>query len=375
MAAWRRNWPRDPLMTLEQTRAKRSPIGMAVVGMGNCGPNLLRVLGDNLDAEVRWICDLDRGRLEKYERRHPGARITTRLDRALADPGVDAVVIATPVHTHYRLAARALEAGKHVFVERPLAPSSELADELAEVAGARRRILMCGQTFLHSPPVQAIKLMIAERKLGEIYFISSNRVNAGATRPHVSVIADLGLYDFSILLYWLSEMPTSVRAVGPDPIRFGIGNFAVITLTFASGVVADVKLRRLAPTEVRQTAIVGTERTAVYDDGVPDAVRLFDCGADCREPDTLSDDRAGNCRGSVVSPQIESYEPLGLEMRDFISAIRDGEQIEFQTAIARSAVRVVEAAELSLSRGGREISVRPGVVDGQLLGRRALAAV
>ena len=120
------------------------------------------MLGDNLDVSVRWICDLDPERLGKYRRRHPGARATTRIERVLADPAVDAVVIATPVDTHYKIAARVLEAGKHVFVEKPLAPSSELADELARIAAERGRILMCGHTFLYSPPVRAIKRMISE---------------------------------------------------------------------------------------------------------------------------------------------------------------------------------------------------------------------
>ena len=125
----------NPALVSDAPRAAEAqPVGIAVVGLGYWGPNLLRVLGDNLEAEVRWICDLDTDRLAKYRRRHPGARVTTRLERVLSDPAVDAVVIATPVHTHYTLAAQALKAGKHVFVEKPLAESTELADELAELA-------------------------------------------------------------------------------------------------------------------------------------------------------------------------------------------------------------------------------------------------
>src|SRR6476646_589071 len=147
-------------VTERNDMAEPGSVGIAVVGLGYWGPNLLRVLGDNLDAEVRWICDLDLERLAKYRRRHPDARVTTRMDRVLADPRVDAVIIATPVHTHYTLAAKALRAGKHVFVENPLAQSSEVADELAELARSHCRILMCGHTFLYSPPVRAVKRMI-----------------------------------------------------------------------------------------------------------------------------------------------------------------------------------------------------------------------
>ncbi|MGH2892305.1 MAG: Gfo/Idh/MocA family protein, partial [Solirubrobacteraceae bacterium] len=133
------------------------PTGVAVIGLGYWGPNLLRVLADKPEAQVRWICDLDRERLSRYRRRYPSVRITSHIERVLADPGVETVIIATPVHTHYDLAAQALQAGKHVFVEKPLAPSSALADDLAKMAADRGLLLMCWHTFVYSPPVRAIK--------------------------------------------------------------------------------------------------------------------------------------------------------------------------------------------------------------------------
>ena len=332
-------------------------VGVAVVGLGYWGPNLLRVLGDNVDARVRWICDLDRERLGKYRRRYPDARVTTRLERVLADPTVDAVIIATPVDTHYDLAGRALEAGKHVFVEKPLAPSSGLADELAVMAAERDRILMCGHTFLYSPPVRAIKRMISEGKLGDIYFISSSRVNLGLHQRDVSVIWDLGPHDFSILLYWLSEMPTSVRAIGRDSIVKGIADVAFVTMTFASGIIANIELSWLAPSKLRRTVLVGSERMAIYDDGAPEPVRLFDRGVVYRDPETFGEYHLSYRSGDVISPKIESYEPLGLELGDFVEAIRSGARMEYHTAIARSVVRLVEAADRSLRERGREVAV------------------
>jgi predicted dehydrogenase len=350
-----------------------NPVGVAVVGLGYWGPNLLRVLGDNLDVSVRWICDLDPERLGKYRRRHPGARATTRIERVLADPAVDAVVIATPVDTHYNLAARVLEAGKHVFVEKPLAPSSELADELARIAAERGRILMCGHTFLYSPPVRAIKRMISEGKLGDIYFISSSRVNLGLHQRDVSVIWDLGPHDFSILLYWLSEMPTSVRAIGRDSIVKGIADVAFVTMTFASGIIANIELSWLAPSKLRRTVLVGSERMAIYDDGAPEPVRLFDRGVVYRDPETFGEYHLSYRSGDVVSPKIDSYEPLGLEVADFVGAIRSGEKMEYHTAIARSVVRLVEAADRSLREGGREIVVEPDMGEYTLTAARGLA--
>jgi predicted dehydrogenase len=333
------------------------------------------VLGDNVDVEVRWICDLDTERLAKYRRRHPSARVTTRLDRVLNDPSVDTVIIATPVHTHYELAARAIRAGKHVFVEKPLAPSSELADDLAELAAQRDRILMCGHTFLYSPPVCAVKRMIEGGTLGDIYFISSSRVNLGLHQRDVSVIWDLGPHDFSILLYWLSELPTTVRAIGRDSIVKGIADVAFVTMTFASGIVANVELSWLAPSKLRRTVLVGSERMVIYDDGAPEPVRLFDRGVVYRDPETFGEYHLSYRSGDVVSPRIESYEPLGLELNDFIQAIRTGDRMLFHTAVARSVVRIVEAADNSLRAGGREISLEHDDIGSQLVARRELAAV
>jgi predicted dehydrogenase len=348
-------------------------VGVAVIGLGYWGPNLLRVLGDNLDVSVRWICDLDTDRLGKYRRRHPDARVTTRIERVLNDPAVDAVIVATPVHTHYDLAAQVLEAGKHVFVEKPLASSSELADELADMAAERDRVLMCGHTFLYSPPVRAIKRIIGEGKLGDIYFISSSRVNLGLHQRDVSVIWDLGPHDLSILLYWLSEMPVSVRAIGRDSIVKGIPDVAFVTMTFASGIIANIELSWLAPSKLRRTVIVGSERMAIYDDGAPEPVRLFDQGVVYRDPETFGEYHLSYRSGDVISPRIESYEPLALQLAEFVGATRSGERMEYHTAIARSVVRLVEAADRSLREGGREIAVEQDTSGNRLIATRGLA--
>jgi predicted dehydrogenase len=358
----------------EGGEAPAEPVGVAVVGLGYWGPNLLRVLADNADVEVRWICDLDRERLERFRRRYPSTRLTTRLERVLADDAVEAVLIATPVHTHYALAAKALAAGKHVFVEKPLAPSSALADDLAELASERGRTLMCGHTFVYSPPVRAVKQMLEAGTLGDIYFISSSRVNLGLHQRDVSVIWDLGPHDFSILLYWLSELPTDVRAVGRDSIVKGIADVAFVTMNFASGVVANVELSWLAPSKLRRTVLVGSERMVVYDDGAAEPVRLFDRGVVYRDPETFGEYHLSYRSGDILSPRIESYEPLALELGDFVAAVRSDERLEFHTALARSVVRIVEAADQSLLSGGRAVSLDPADIGNQLVARRVALA-
>jgi predicted dehydrogenase len=360
-------------LTRDGEELPSEPVGIGVVGLGYWGPNLLRVLADNPEAEVRWICDLDRERLSKYRRRYPAARVTTQVDRVLSDPDVQAVVIATPVRTHYALAAQALEAGKHAFVEKPLAASSVLADDLAELASARNLILMCGHTFVYSPPVRAVKRMLEAGTLGDIYFISSSRVNLGLHQRDVSVVWDLGPHDFSILLYWLSEIPSSVRAVGRDSIVKGIPDVAFVSLGFASGIVANVELSWLAPSKLRRTVLVGSERMVIYDDGAAEPVRLFDRGVVYRDPETFGEYHLSYRSGDILSPKLESYEPLGLELGDFVTAIRAGDSMEFHTALARSVVRIVEAADISLRDGGREISLGHAELDEQLLARRELS--
>lgn len=350
-------------------------VGIGMVGLGDWGPNLLSVLGDNSDACVRWICDLDSSRLAKHRRRHPDARVTTRLDRILADPGVDAVVLATPVESHYELAMRVLEAGKHVFVETPLAVCAELTDDLAAVARARRRIMMCGHSFLYSPSVRAVKRTIEAGALGDIYFISSSRVNLGLDRRATSVIWDLGPHEFSILLYWLNEMPTSIRAVGRESVLEGVADVGFITMSFASGIVVNVELSWLAPSRLCRTVVVGSERMAVYEDGGPDPVRLFDCGVPGRPPTAFGELYGAGRSGEILTPSIESCDPLESQMNDFVQAIRAGDLMENQTTLARSVVRVAEAADESLRLGGAEVSSTADDVAAALVPRRGLAVV
>ena len=354
-------------ITEERCVPPRNPVGVAVVGLGYWGPNLLRVLADNSDAEVRWICDLDRDRLATYRRRHPEARVSTQFERVLGDPAVEAVIIATPVDTHYTLAARALEAGKHVFVEKPLASSSELARDLVDLATECGRTLMCGHTFIYSPSVRAVKRLIEANTLGDIYFITSSRVNLGLHQRDVSVIWDLGPHDFSILVYWLGELPVSVRAVGRDSIVRGIADVAFVTMTFGSGIIANVELSWLAPSKLRRTVIVGSEKMVTYDDGASEPVRVFDSGVVYRDPETFGEYHLSYRSGDILSPRVESYEPLGLELREFITAIQKDERLQYHTALAQSVVRIAEAADQSLRDGGREKALDQLWIPEQLL--------
>jgi predicted dehydrogenase len=330
------------------------------VGLGYWGPSLLRALFDLTGVEVVWICDRDAERLERYGRRYPSAAKTRRVDEILEDDSVDAVVLATPVFTHYYLASRALEAGKHTFVEKPLAASSTEADDLVSLADEKGLVLMCGHTFIYSPAVRAVKALLDREELGEIFFVSSSRVNLGLHQRDISVIWDLGPHDFSILLYWLGEMPDAVRAVGRDSIVKGVADVAFVTLSFPSGLVANVELSWLAPSKLRRTVVVGSEKMVVYDDGAPEPIRIFDHGVVYEDPETFGEYQLSYRTGDIVSPKIDNAEPISLEMSDFAAMVRVGQAPDWQVELARDVAHLTEAAEESLRSGGAEVSPAGG---------------
>jgi predicted dehydrogenase len=229
------------------------PVRVAVVGLGYWGPNLVRNLHEVPVAEVSSVCDARPDALDSIHRRFPAVRRTTSFDEVLEDETVEALAIATPVSTHFELAAAALRAGKHVFIEKPLAASSAQAEQLIELADARQLVLMPGHTFVYSPPVVTIRNLIAAGELGEIYFVSMSRVNLGLHQADVSVSWDLGPHDFSILRYWLDETPSHVSALSRGCVMPHMPDVAFINLEFSSGAIAHVEISWLAPSKLRRT--------------------------------------------------------------------------------------------------------------------------
>jgi predicted dehydrogenase len=332
---------------------------IAIVGLGYWGPNLVRCLHDIDDVEVAWVCDLRSDLLHQVGRRYPAVARTTDYTDILDDPTVDGVVIATPVSTHYALAHRALEAGKHVFVEKPLAASSVEAEALIAEASKRDLVLMPGHTFLYSPPVQTIKRMLDAGDLGEIYFISTSRVNLGLHQTDVSVAWDLGPHDFSILRHWLDETPSHVSALSRGCVFPETPDVAFINLEFPSATIAHVELSWLAPSKLRRTTIVGSEKMIVYDDTSKEPVRVFDSGVMVHDPATFGEYQLTYRTGDIVSPHIGSAEPLTLELADFCNAIRDGVEPRSSAQVGLDVVRMIEAVETSLGRDGARTALEP----------------
>lgn len=345
-----------------QAQQRKVPT-VAVVGLGYWGPNLLRVLIERGDVKTRWICDTNPSRLGRFGRRYPSVLLTQELDDVLDDPEVDAVLLATPVFTHFELARRCLEAGKHTFVEKPLAPSSEQAAELIALSQDCELTLMCGHTFLYSPPVRAARELIRSGELGDLYFVSSSRVNLGLHQRDVSVIWDLGPHDFSILLYWLGAAPNRIRATGRDSIVPGIADVAFVSMEFESGLIANVELSWLAPSKLRRTVVVGSKKMIVYEDGSAEPIRIFDRGVDYKDPETFGEFHLSYRAGDIRSPNLSNEEPLSLQIEDFVRAVRLGEPQARGLELALDVVRLAEAADASLADGGAQVELhaRPAI--------------
>jgi predicted dehydrogenase len=287
--------------------------------------------------------------LELIKERYPTAETTSSFDGLLKNNGVDAVMLATPITSHFELAKRTLQAGKHVFIEKPFTTSVEQADELIELADRQGLVLMVGHVFEYSPAVGKIRDVISSGELGNVYFISSTRVNLGIHQKDVSVVWDLAPHDLSMFFYWLGEGPIRVSATGKAYVQKGIMDVAFISMEFASGAIGHVQVSWLSPSKLRRTTLVGSGKMLIYDDTkVTDKVRIFDKGVDLRDPETFGEFQLSYRTGGVFSPTLENKEPLNEEVSHFLSCIDNGSTPRSDGVSGRRVVKVIEAVERSL---------------------------
>jgi len=332
------------------------PLSLAVVGYGYWGPNIVRNVIERPELEFWGLCELSEERVGKFAARYPGLRTCASFDEVIADPGVDAVSIATPPATHFELAERALRAGKHVLVEKPLATRAADAASLVGLAESLGLVLMPGHTFLYSPAVNKVRTLIESDELGEVYFITSSRMNLGIYQPE-GVVNDLAPHDISILLHWLKRPVSMVSASGSTVFQDGVPETAFLTLAFEDGPTANVQLSWLAPHKVRQTIVVGSKRMVVYDDTATDgAIRIYDRGVDFTEPSTFGEYQLTYRSGDMLVPRLNAAEPLGLELEDFARAIRTGVPPCSHAELGLEVVRVLEAAHSSLAASARPVA-------------------
>jgi predicted dehydrogenase len=306
---------------------------IGVVGLNYWGPNLVR----NFDelAQLTWLCDIDAERLTQAGARFPTARTTALHRQMLDDPELDAVVIATPVPTHYELAKEALEAGKHVFVEKPPAMHAAEMDELVALAAANDRVLMPGHLLLYHPGVLKLKELIDDGELGEVLCVYGNRVNLGIVRSNENALWSLGVHDLSVILYLIDEEPELATAQGSDSIHPGVQDVVFCFLRFPSGKIAHMHLSWLDPHKMRKMTVVGREKMVVFDDMEPERkVTVYEKSVD-RDGVAYS--------GDISIPKIATDEPLRLECAYFLELL-DGRHD--REKVARDGARVVRALEM-----------------------------
>ena len=327
-------------------------VSVGIVGLGYWGPNLARNFAAIPGCEVRYLCDADEAARDRVARTLPAARATADLDELLADPDLDAVVLATPVPTHAELAVRALEAGKHCFVEKPLAVTSADAERAVAAAHHAGRLLMVGHLLEYHPGVRRLKELTASGELGEeIYYIYGNRLNLGKLRADENALWSLGAHDVSVVLYLADEEPIEVEAHGESYVRPGVEDVVFCFMRFPSGLTAHLHLSWLDPHKERRFTVVGSQKMATFDDmELERKLTVYDKGFD---EDSRTYGEYITRSGDVFSPRIPNVEPLRVECEHFIDAIRSGQPPRSDGASGLRVVRVLEQLQRSLdSRAG-----------------------
>jgi predicted dehydrogenase len=334
-----------------------SPLNVAVVGYGYWGPNLVRNVISSSTMELAALCERDATRAAAFRSRTPSVPCYSDFDELLLDASLDAVLVATPPATHHALCKRALLAGKHVLVEKPMAKTSAHARELMEIADQRGLVMMPGHTFLYSPAVNKVRDLINENAVGEVYFITSSRMNLGNYQAD-GVVWDLAPHDLSILLYWLDRPVIQVSASARNIFQEHIAETAFITLAFEGGTTTNLQVSWLAPRKVRQMMIVGSRRMISYDDTLSDEpVRLYDRGMEFSTPESYGEYQLTYRSGDIIIPRIEPAEPLALELHDFARAMLTGSTPASHAQLGLDIVSAMEAIELSLLRGGDPVAL------------------
>jgi predicted dehydrogenase len=337
-------------------------IGLAVVGAGYWGPNLVRTAQATPALKLEWLCDLDEERARAVLGSYTTVRVTTSYESVLRDPAVGAVAIATPAGTHFDLVRAALEAGKHVLVEKPLTLSSAEGHKLVELADRQGLALMCDHTYCYTPAVRRIRELVHDGDLGAVQFIDSVRINLGLVQSDIDVLWDLAPHDLSILDFVLPDdvVPVAVAAHGSDPIEAGRACVAHLTLWLNTGAMAHVHVNWLSPTKIRTTVIGGSRRTVVWDDLDPQhRVTVHDRGVDLipRDPERRREALISYRLGDIHIPALPEQEALRGVMAEFASAITESRPA---LTDGRSGVRVLallEAASQSIASGGTTVTV------------------
>jgi len=333
---------------------------LAVIGCGYWGPNLIRNFRSLSDVRLKIVCDKDKNRLEHMKNLYPDIETTTNFEDILKDDSIHAVGIATPVFTHHKLAKACLNAGKHTFVEKPLASSSEECNDLIKIAKEKSLILMVGHVFIYTPPVIAIKEYIKSGELGDVFYISTRRLNLGLFQKDINVAWDLATHDIAIILYLLEENPVSVNCQGKAHINPNIEDITTISLNFNSTRYATIQSSWIDPHKIRDVTIVGSKKMIVYDDTHPlEKIKVFDKRV-LAPPhyDTFAEFQYSYHYGDIHIPYLKQVEPLKAECQDFIDCIKTGKKSLASGENGLEVVKILEAANKSLKENGGPIQLK-----------------
>lgn len=334
-------------------------INIGVIGYGYWGPNLVRNFAETKGARIATVSDLDPEKRALVERRYPGVTVTAKFEDILQDDSIDAVAIATPVNTHFELALAALEAGKHVWLEKPMTETSRQALRLVDEANKRNRVLFVDHTFIYTSAVRKMRQLIETEELGQVYYYDSIRVNLGLFQRDVNVISDLAVHDFSILDYLLREHPTAVTASGINHFPGTPENLAFITLYYDSGTIGHTNVSWLAPVKVRQILIGGSRKMITYDDLQPsEKVKVYDKGVSFTDdPAQIQQMRIGYRTGDMLAPQLATTEALQVGAAHFVECIENGTTPETDGTLGFRVVQLIEAATTSMRARGETVHI------------------
>ncbi len=335
------------------------PIKVGVVGCACGDPNLIRNFRSLPNCSMQLMCDVDEKRLQHLRSLYPEVGSTTKYDEMLNGAALDAVVIATAVRHHHPMAKASLLAGKHTFIEKPMARSSAECEELIELAHRQGLVLMTGHTFLYSPAVAKIKQIVTSGELGEIRYICARRLNLGLYQKDINVTWDLAPHDISIILHILEELPVRVNCHGTAHVTPGIEDITVTCLEFPQARSAVIHNSWLDPRKVREMTIVGSKRMLVYDDvQQQEKIRVYDARVE-RPPhyDTFAEFHYAYHYGDMYVPYIKQQEPLKTECAHFLDCIREGKQPLSCGERGRDLVRILEATSASLKQGGAAVAL------------------
>src|SRR6476646_4034150 len=334
-------------------------VRIGVIGYGYWGPNLVRNFAEVPDTQVLAVADMNSARLQVASRRYPGVQAVVDYRDLLKNPDIDAVAISTPVSTHFPLAMEALQAGKHVLVEKPMTADTEQAQRLIDEAARRKLVLMVDHTFVYTGAVRKIRELINEGTLGDVYYYDSTRVNLGLFQHDVNVIWDLAVHDLSIMDYILPEVPVEVSATGIGHVAGAGEDAAYVSLFYSGSIIAHVNVNWLSPVKIRRTLIGGSKSMIVYDDiENSEKVKIYDKGVIVKNgPESLYKLLVSYRSGDMSAPKLDTTEALHLEAQHFAQCIQNGTTPITDGHAGLRVVSVLEAATRSIKQRGKSVRV------------------